>query len=81
MYRTLRSTNLIENLQGTIKRVTRNVKYWRDGSMVMRWAVTGLLEAESRFRRVNGCRGLPYLLAQLEIATAQETPELEKKIA
>jgi transposase-like protein len=81
LYRTLRSTNLIENLQGTIKRVTRNVKYWRDGSMVMRWAVTGLLEAESNFRRINGCRGLPYLLAQLENATAQETPELERKIA
>ena len=81
LYRTLRSTNLIENIQGTIKRITRNVKYWRDGSMVMRWAVTGLLEAESNFRRINGCRGLPYLLAQLEKATLKEAPELERKIA
>ncbi len=47
----------------------------------MRWAVTGLLEAKRKFRRINGCRGLPNLLAQLEKATTQEAPKLERKIA
>ena len=54
LLRTLRSTNTIENLNGSIKRATRNVNRWRSGSMILRWAVTALIEAESRFRRVRG---------------------------
>ena len=34
LLRTLRSTNTIENLNGTIKHVSRNVKRWRSGSMI-----------------------------------------------
>ena len=63
--RTLVSTNPIENLQGLLKRVVRNVKRWRGGSMALRWAVTGLIEAEKRFRRVKGFQEIPQLLAAL----------------
>jgi len=63
--RTLVSTNPIENLQGLLKQVVRNVKRWRGGSMALRWAVTGLMEAEKRFRRVKGYREMPQLLAAL----------------
>ena len=41
-----RSTNPIENLNGTIRRVTRDVKRWRDASMALRWGATVLIEAE-----------------------------------
>jgi hypothetical protein len=58
-------TNPIENLQGLLKQVVRNVKRWRGGSMALRWAVTGLMEAEKRFRRVKGHREMPQLLAAL----------------
>lgn len=63
--RTLVTTNPIENLQGLMKQVVRNVKRWRGGSMALRWAVTGLMEAEKRFRRVKGHREMPQLLAAL----------------
>lgn len=66
LHRTLRSTNPIENLQGTIQRVVRNVKRWRGGSMALRWCVTALIEAERRFRRVKGHREMPQLVAALE---------------
>jgi putative transposase len=33
--RSLACTNIIENMNGTIRQVTRNVKRWRDGSMVL----------------------------------------------
>ena len=33
--RSLACTNAIENMQGTIRRVTRNVKRWRDASMAL----------------------------------------------
>ena len=63
--RTLVSTNPIENLQGLLKQVVRNVKRWRSGQMALRWAVTGLMEAEKRFRRVKGYREMPQLLVAL----------------
>ena len=31
------TTNCIENLIGTVRHVTRNVKRWRDGRMIRRW--------------------------------------------
>jgi len=66
LLRTLRSTNPIENLQGRIKDTARNVKRWRNGSMVLRWAVTGLMAAEGRFRRIRGYRDLDQLETGLE---------------
>ncbi len=68
LLRTLRSTNTIENLNGTIKHVSRNVKRWRSGSMIVRWAVTALIEAESHFRRVRGYRDIAKLDAALNAA-------------
>lgn len=64
--RTLRSTNPIENLQSLFKRVARRVTRWRDGAMTLRWAVTGLMDAAKRFRRVRGHSDLPHLLAALD---------------
>lgn len=79
LHQTLRSTNPIENMQGTIRRVTRNVKRWRDGSMVLRWVVTALMEAEKKFRRVKGYRDMPQLLAALDATVGVEA--LDKKIS
>ena len=64
--RTLVSTNPIENLMGTLQRVSRNVKRWQHGGMALRWAATGLLEAQKTFRRVKGFRDLPGLLWALD---------------
>jgi hypothetical protein len=68
--RTLFSTNPIENLMGTLERVSGNVKRWRHGRMALRWAVTGLLEARKTFRRVKGHRELPALLRALDARVA-----------
>ena len=50
--RTLRTTNIIENLMGSVEGYTRRVK---------RWVASALVEAEPRFRRVRGYRDLRYL--------------------
>lgn len=68
LYRTLRSTNPIENLQGSIKSFTRHVKRWRSGLMALRWCVTALSEAERHFRRIKGFHAMPFLIAALETA-------------
>lgn len=64
--RTLATTNLIENLNGSITTYTRNVKRWRGGQMIQRWVTTALLEAQKRFRRVRGCRDMHRLIAVLD---------------
>jgi putative transposase len=64
--RTLCSTNPIENLIGHVKNRASNVKRWRGGSMAIRWAVTGLIEAAKRFRRLRGYREIPQLVAALD---------------
>lgn len=61
LHRSLACTNAIENMQGTIRRVTRNVKRWRDASMALRWAAAGMLEAKAGFRRLKAYRQLPAL--------------------
>jgi putative transposase len=65
LYRTLRSTNPIENLQGALKRVAKRVKRWRGGSMALRWGATALMDAEKRFRRIRGFREIAAFNASL----------------
>lgn len=81
LYKTLCSTNPIENLQGTIKRVTRNVKRWRNGAMAFRWAITALVEAERRFRRIRGFRSLPQLINALQVKTGRGALDIVHEVA
>jgi putative transposase len=64
--RTLRSTNAIESMIEICREHAKNVKNWRDGQMVLRWAAAGMIEAGKQFRRVNGHLHLPALRAALE---------------
>lgn len=70
--RLLATTNAIENLIGSIRATTRNVKRWRGGDMILRWTALALCEAEARFHRIKGHRHLSALeagLAALEEST------------
>jgi hypothetical protein len=43
------------------------VKRWRDARMIVRWTVTALADAASRFRRVTGAReGMAKLMSVLK---------------
>ena len=63
--RTLATTNMIENVNGTVRDVTHNVKRWRSGTMVLRWLAAALHEAQKGFRRVRGYKGLARLVSAL----------------
>lgn len=67
----LSSTNLIESSLATARKVSRNVKRWRDGDMRRRWCATGLLVAEKRFRRIKGYRHMPRLIDAIERVVGQ----------
>jgi len=66
LYRTLRSTNAIENLNGLVGRFVRNVRRWRNGRMLVRWIATGLHEVRRSFRRVRGHGDLAALIRTLD---------------
>ena len=63
--RSLACTNIIENMNGTIRRVCRNVKRWNDASMALRWTGAAMREAAKGFRRLKACKHLPALRAAL----------------
>lgn len=80
LYRTLRTTNPIENLNGSIAHYTRNVKRWQDGQMTLRWVASALSDASIRFRKLRGHRDLKSLLAALD-ARIEPTEHANRKAA
>jgi transposase-like protein len=75
--RSLACTNIIENVMGTVRRVSRNVKYWRSPSMALRWTGAAMLEAAKGFRRLKACKQLPLLKAALAELMAKTIPPNE----
>jgi len=63
--RSLACTNSIENVMGTVRRVCRNVKRWRNAGMALRWTAAGMMEAAKGFRRLKAHKQLPILKAAL----------------
>ena len=66
--RQLSTTNAIENLMGSVRRLASRVKRWRDGKMILRWVVTAVADAAGRFRRITGAS---EGMAQLRLALAR----------
>lgn len=63
--RCLSTTNIIENPNGAVRRVTHRVSRYRDAEMALRWTATGFLEAEKSFRKIQGVKDLWVLAAAL----------------
>lgn len=66
------TTNCIENLIGTLRHVSRNVKHWRAGDMRQRWLGLGLLRAAERFRRIKNHDDLGALVTALGVRAVPE---------
>ena len=76
--RSLACTNIAENMMGTIRRVTRNVKRWRSGTMALRWVAAGMIEAAKGFRKLKAHRQLPLLRSAL---IARQEPLAKSTVA
>jgi putative transposase len=81
LYRTLRSTNPIENLNGSVMLYARNVRRWKDGTMILRWVGSALHEAQRQFRRLKGFRDMKRLVAALDRLNTNSGVELKKRVA
>jgi len=59
------TTNAIESAFSGVRGVTRHVKRWRNGRMVVRWMAVGFLEAAKHFHKVSGYDKMPALAEAL----------------
>jgi len=75
--RSLSTTNAIENLNGSIRRITRRVKTWRGGSMILRWVGAAVNEASKGFRRFRGFKDMNKLVAVLHAHTLKLTKAVD----
>ena len=66
---------MIESMISVGRDTTRNVKRWRDGTMVKRWVAAGMINAERSFRRLKGCTDMPTLVAALRHHAEAITPK------
>ena len=66
----------------TVRRISRNVKRWRNGDMCLRWTAAGMLEAEAQFRRVIGHGELATLAVAIEreVATKRNAHDASSTI-
>jgi transposase-like protein len=78
LYKKLRTTNAIENLNSGIATYSRNVKRWQGGKMVIRWVSTAIVEAEKKFRRVQGWRDIEKLIRALEAVEQKQRAETRR---
>ena len=77
---TLQSTNPCESMIGTVRVIQRNVKNWSSGEMCLRWTAAGMLEAETRFRKVEGYRGLAQLAVHIETDLIKRRHQLHAEL-
>jgi len=70
----LKTTNAIENLNSQLGKYLGRVKYWMHSDQRQRWVAMGLLEAESRMRRIQRYDQLP-LLREALITNIEENTE------
>jgi putative transposase len=81
LMRCLCTTNIIENPNGAVRRVTGRICRWRDPEMVLRWMASAYLEAEKSFRRIQGYRDLWVLSVALGRKPSTTKVDLNSKAA
>ncbi len=77
--RCLCTTNVIESPNSGIRRRTGRVTRWTDGSMVLRWVASALLETEKSFRRIMGYEQLWMLKTHLDNPSESKAVARERK--
>ena len=67
-------------MNGSLRRIARNVKRWKDEKMIRRWVALGIAEAQKGFRRVKGHKDMLVLVAALR-PIAKAAVAVQKKVA
>jgi putative transposase len=75
------TTNAIENVMGSLRVTTANVKRWRKEDMLKRWLGVAFLKAGKSFRRIKGFKGMPQLVSALSAEEGTPGIDSKKKVA
>ena len=78
--RCLATTNIVESPFSGVRMRTGRVTNWQDGSMVLRWAASALVETEKNFRRILGYQQLWMLKAYLDESDQGSVVVNERKV-
>lgn len=62
----LSSTNVIDSTHSGVRKKTRRVTNWKNGTMALRWAAASFVETEKSYRRIIGYDQLWVLKAHLD---------------
>jgi hypothetical protein len=65
-------------LNSGIASYSKNVKRWQSGSMVVRWVSAAIVEAEKKFRRVQGWREIEKLVTALKAIEQKQEAEVQR---
>jgi putative transposase len=78
LQKSLRSTNAIESGFSMVTKNMKNVKNWKNGTMVQRWLSAALLDAERRAHRIQGYRSMSVLIVEIKRLTIK--PEVNPTV-
>lgn len=67
-----KTTNIIENVNGLLDRLTGRVTRWRNSNQRQRWVGTALLDVEPRLRKVKGHKHLLALRQAMQEAVLEK---------
>lgn len=79
LQKSLRSTNAIESGFSMVTKNIKNVKNWKNGTMVQRWLSAALLDAERRAHRIQGYRSMSVLIVEIKRLTIEPEANLTVK--
>lgn len=73
-----KTTNMIENINSLLQKLTGRVTYWKTSDQRQRWVATALLEIEPRLHAVKGYRYLPKLRQAMKTARQHQMGKLKR---
>ena len=79
--KSLKTTNLIESINGSLGQRTDKVDHWRNSEQKQRWVASALLDLEKGLRRIKGYRHLLRLKDALKKSTAEKESQKMRKAA
>ncbi len=72
-----KTTNMLENVNGQLERLTGRVTRWRTSDQRQRWVGAALLDIEPRLRKVKGFKHLPALREAMRSAVLEKRQPTE----
>jgi len=80
LQKSLLTTNAIESGFSMVAKNIKNVKNWKNGTMVQRWVSAALLDAERRAHRIPGYRSMSVLINEIKrLTTVVEIDFIDNK--